>query len=297
MKHSNRPLARAGLAFVLLSLMVSCGGGARTRPSATLQVKGSDTMVNVVQAWAEHYRELRPDVNVEVSGGGSGVGIAALQRGTIDMATASRNMKPEEFEQIERSTGYEPIDFIVGYDALAVYVHRDNPLETITLDQLKQVFVEGGMTTRWSQLGVNMPGRDEIVRISRQSSSGTYEFFREIVLDKKDFKLGSRDMNGSKEVVELVGTARTAIGYSGLGYANPGVKILKVIPRGRTEGVMPTVPTTLDQSYPLARSLHVFTLGEPVGELKVFIDWILSPRGQEILEENGYVPVIAGNGR
>src|SRR6185436_15819841 len=171
-----------------------------------------------------------PAVDVEVSGGGSGVGIAALERGTIDIANASRNMKPEEIEQAKRNTGKDPKEFVVAYDALGVYVHKDNPMSEISLDQLAQIFAEGGTITKWSQLGVKIPdgADDEIVRVSRQSSSGTYEFFREHVLAKKDFKLGSRDMNGSKEVVELVANTKTAIGYSGMGYATPGVKMLKL---------------------------------------------------------------------
>ena len=129
-------------------------------------------------------------------------------------------MKPEEIEQARKNTGKEPREFTVGFDALAVYVHKDNPLNEISLEQLAQIFGEKGTMTRWSQLGVTIPGvsDDTIVRVSRQSSSGTYEFFREHVLKTGDFKLGSRDMNGSKEVVELIGNTPTAIGYSGMGY-------------------------------------------------------------------------------
>ena len=132
------------------------------------------------------------------------------------------------------------------------------------------------------------------MRVSRQSSSGTYEFFREHVLGEKDCKLGSRDMNGSKEVVELVGTTPTAIGYSGMGYATPGVKMLRLAPAAGAPGVVPSVANTLDKSYPLARSLHLYTLGTPEGEVKAYIDWMLSAAGQRILEENGYVPVAGG---
>jgi phosphate transport system substrate-binding protein len=289
----DRPLLRsrfAGcLAIAAWLATAACGGG--VRPETTLQVKGSDTMVNVVQAWAEQYRQVRPEVGVEVSGGGSGVGIASLSRGTVDVATASREIKPDEVERIKQGTGLEPVDFVAGYDALAVYVHKDNPLEAVTLAQLEQIYAEGATVTKWTQLGVPMPGRsDEIVRISRQSSSGTYEFFRERALRNRDFKLGSLDMNGSKEVVELVGNTRTAIGYSGMGYATRAVKILGIVPPGGGEAIVPTVETTLGGVYPLARSLHLYTLGEPEGELKRFIDWILSPDGQRIVEENGYVP-------
>ncbi|MBA4367218.1 MAG: phosphate-binding protein [Desulfobacterium sp.] len=263
----------------------------------TIQVKGSDTLVNVAQAWAEQYKNVMPAVDVEVSGGGSGVGIAALLKGTIDIATASRNMKQEEMEAAKHNTGKDAKEFTLGYDALAVYVHKDNPINEISLDQLAGIFSEDGKTTNWSQLGVTIPGagEDVIVRVSRQSSSGTYEFFREHVLQKKDFKLGSRDMNGSKEVVELVSNTRTAIGYSGMGYATPSVKMLNISAKAGEPACPPTVENTLSKKYALARSLHIYTLGEPTGAVKQYIDWILSVAGQKILEENGYVPVSAAN--
>jgi phosphate transport system substrate-binding protein len=274
--------------------MVGCGGTAAPERT-TIQVKASDTMVNVAQAWAEEYRNVAPDVDVEVSGGGSGVGIAALIKGTVDVATASREMKPAELEQARANTGQEAKEFIVGYDGLAVYVHKDNPIAEINLEVLARIFAEGGDITRWSQLGITLTDvtDDTIVRVSRQSSSGTYEFFREHALGNRDFKLGSRDMNGSKEVVELVGHTLTAIGYSGMGYATPAVKMLPLTPSGGGPAVPPTVEATLSRAYPLARSLQVYTLGEPTGEVRRFIDWMLSADGQKILQDNGYVPVSA----
>jgi phosphate transport system substrate-binding protein len=289
-----KPL-EAGFMVAIAFALGACAGKPAETAHTTIQVKGSDTMVNVAQAWAEAYKLVAPNVDIEVSGGGSGVGIAALEKGTIDIADASRNMKPEEIEQARANTGKEPKEFVVAYDGLAVYVHKDNPIEEITFDQLAQIFAEGGPVTKWSQIGVKLPGGgdDEIVRVSRQSSSGTYEFFREHVLAKKDFKLGSRDMNGSKEVVELIGNTKTAIGYSGMGYATPGVKMLKVARKAGEPAVEPTVANTLDRSYPLARSLQVYTLGEPEGEVKRYIEWMLSPEGQRLVEENGYVPVAS----
>lgn len=287
-----------GLAAVIVGVLGACGSKQTEKPEqTTIQVKGSDTMVNVAQAWAEEYKKVAPAVDVEVSGGGSGVGIAALERGTIDIANASRNMKAEEIEQATRNTGKTPVEFTVGFDALAVYVHKDNPLNEISLEQLAQIYAEGGPITQWSQLGVTLADAagDKIVLVSRQSSSGTYEFFREHVLGDKDFKLGSRDMNGSKEVVELVAHTKTAIGYSGMGYATPEVKMLKLASKAGESAVEPSVANTLNKSYPLARSLHLYTLGEPQGVVKSYIDWILSGPGQAILEENGYVPVSAGS--
>jgi phosphate transport system substrate-binding protein len=283
--------------LVATGFLVSCGGGSgqqAAKPANTvIQNKGSDTMVNVAQVWAEEYRKVAPDVEVEVSGGGSGVGIAALLKGAVDIANASREIKPSESEQAAKNTGKQPVGFTVGFDALAVYVHKDNPLTEVTLAQLEDLYAEGGKTTRWSELGVKIPGvtDDTIVRVSRQSSSGTYEFFREHALGNKDFRLGSRDLNGSKEVVELVGSTLTAIGYSGMGYATGAVKMLKVAKAKGEPAVSPAVAAVHDKSYPLARSLHLYTLGEPQGAVKAYIAWILSDAGQKIVEESGYVSV------
>ena len=288
-------------ALALTLLQSGCGksdtssGGDDAAKKQTIQNKGSDTMVNLAQAWAEEYKKVAPDVDVEVSGGGSGVGIAALEKGTIDIANASRNMKPEEIEAAKKNTGKTPKEIIVGYDALAIYVHKDNPLNEITLDQIAQIYMEGGSITKWADLGVTIPGAsgDEIVRVSRQSNSGTYEFLREHVLNKKDFKLGSRDMNGSKEVVELVSSTPTAIGYSGMGYATPAVKMLKVKKTASDPAYDPNVANTLAKTYPIARSLQVYTLGEPQGAVKAYINWMLSDAGQKVVEATGYVPLPA----
>lgn len=300
MKQSTARIFTITTFFALcaLALQTGCGnkgsdGQKAQATKATIQNKGSDTMVNLAQAWAEAYKKAAPDVDVEVSGGGSGVGIAALEKGTIDIANASRNMKPEEIAQAKKNTGKDPKEFIVGYDALAIYVHKSNPLNEISLEQIAQIYVEGGKITKWSDLGVTIPGaaNDEIVRVSRQSSSGTYEFLREHVLKNKDYRLGSRDMNGSKEVVELVSSTPTAIGYSGMGYATPAVKMLKVKKTDSDPAFEPNVANTLSKSYPIARSLQVYTLGEPQGEVKKYIDWIMSGAGQKVVEETGYVPL------
>jgi phosphate transport system substrate-binding protein len=292
---SSRPWLRL-LGLVAMGALAACGGGGQSsaKPAkSVIQNKGSDTMVNVAQVWAEEYRKVAPDVEVEVSGGGSGVGLAALLKGAVDIANASRDIKPSEVEQATKNTGKPPTGFTVGYDALAVYVHKDNPMSEVSLEQLYEIYSESGKVAHWSELGIKIPGvtDDTIVRVSRQSSSGTYEFFREHALQNKDFRLGSRDLSGSKEVVELVGSTPTAIGYSGMGYATPAVKMLKVAKAKGEPFVAPTVAAVHDKSYPLARSLHVYTLGEPQGAVKSYIDWILSDAGQKVVEDSGYVPV------
>ena len=260
--------------------------------TATIQIKGSDTMVNLVQAWVEEYKNIDSTVNIEVSGGGSGVGLAALERGAIDIATASRNIKSSEAELVLKNTGKEPVEFVIAFDALAIYVHKDNPIKEITFEQLAQIFAEGSKITRWSQLGITIPGvkDDKIIRISRQSSSGTYEFFREHVLNKQDFKLGSCDMNGSKEVVEIISSTKTAIGYSGMGYATPLIKMLYLSKKPGDIPYAPSIENALNKKYPLSRSLQMYTIGNPDGAIKAFLDWVHSDAGQQLVQDNGFVP-------
>jgi phosphate transport system substrate-binding protein len=277
---------------MLVALLLGCGRS--KQPNKTvIQNTGSDTMVNLAQAWAEEYAAVEPAVSVEVSGGGSGTGIAALINGTLDIANCSRRVELQEIEQAKKNTGKEPHEYTVGYDALAVYVHKSNPLGEIGLDQLAEIYGEGGKITKWSQLGVSMPGgADEIIRVSRQSNSGTYYYFREAILGKgRDFRLGSRDMQGSKDVVELVSKTPGAIGYSGMGYATSEVKTLRLAKKSGDRSFAPTVENTLNHTYPIARPLFMYTLGEPSGPVKRYIDWVLSPAGQKIVIQSGYVPL------
>jgi phosphate transport system substrate-binding protein len=275
--------------------LLGCGagdGGSRAS-RAVIQNKGSDTLVNVAQAWAEAYKEVNPNVAVAVTGGGSGTGISALINGTVDIANASRKMKDKELE-MAREAGNDPVEFVVGYDALAVYLHKDNPLDAVTIAQLAATYGEGGEVESWSQLGVRVPGcdSDEIVRVSRQNNSGTYAYFKEAVLGKgHEYKLGSRDMHGSKDVVDLVMHTPCAIGYSGLAYATHEVKMPCVSLQDGGDCVEPSVTTAVDRSYPIARPLLMYTRGEPAGAVKEYLDWILSDTGQCIILEKGYAPV------
>lgn len=255
-----------------------------------LQNKGSDTLVNVAQAWAEAYKKVDPKTAIAVSGGGSGTGISALINGTVDLANASRSMKDKEVAAAKKK-GFEPKEFTVGYDALAVYLHEDNPIEKLSLEQLKGIYGEGGETEKWSQLGVEIPGcdSDEIVRVSRQNNSGTYAYFKEAVLGKgNEYKLGSRDMHGSKDVVDLVAKTPCAIGYSGLAYATEEVKMPCI--EKSDACVAPSVDTAVDRSYPIARPLLMYTPGEPKGAVKKYLDWIMSDTGQCIISDKGYAP-------
>jgi phosphate transport system substrate-binding protein len=289
---------RRSLSLLALSILPLAGcGGADARE--VIQNKGSDTLVNVAQAWAEHYRLVDGSVGIAVSGGGSGTGVSAMINGTVQIANSSRSMKDEELAQA-RANGIDPVEHIVGYDALAVFVHPDNPIAAITLEQLKSIYGEGGTTTHWSQLGVTLPGvtamsdRDEIIRISRQNNSGTYAYFQKEVLGKgNDYKLGSMDLHGSKDVVETVASTRTAIGYSGLAYATDHVKMVPVKKTDAAPAIAPTPQTAFDRSYPIARPLFMYTAGQPTGKVKEYLDWILSDAGQKIIQDKGYAPVRA----
>lgn len=259
---------------------------------SVIRVDGSDTMVNLAQAWAETYKQERPVISVQVLGSGTGVGIASLTEGTCDLANASRRMTEKEIQRIKTRRNGEPKEHIVGYDALAIYVHPQNPIESITIEELAEIYGDGGSITQWSQLGVKNPGGDEIQRISRQNSSGTYAYFRQAVLgEKRDFKDGSIDQSGSKDVVALISRTPSAIGYSGMGYTTPGVKMLKVSKKKGEPGIAPCVETARNDAYPITRPLLIYTLDEPSGSVKEYLDWIFSPKGQAIVHETGYVPV------
>lgn len=274
---------------VVLAFLVACGGRSDRE---VIQNKGSDTLVNVAQTWAEKYAEVNPDVAVAVTGGGSGTGISALINGTVDIANASREMEPDEIEQA-RSRGIEPVEFTVGFDALAIFLHPNNPLDSMTLEQLAEIYGEGGEIDSWSDLGVEIPGCNsgEIVLVSRQNNSGTYAYFREHVLGERDFRLGSRDMHGSKDVVDLVENTPCAIGYSGLAYETEGIKMPSIAIDASSEPVVPSIDTAVDRTYPIARPLFMYTPGQPQGAVKAYLDWILGDEGQCILMAQGYAPV------
>lgn len=257
-----------------------------------IQNKGSDTLVNVAQAWAEEYRKVDSNVAIAVSGGGSGTGIAAMINGTVDIANASRSMKEKELK-LAKKKGQNPLEHIVGYDALAVFLNSNNPANELNYEQLREIFVRGGKATKWSDLGIKVPGcdSDEIVVVSRQNNSGTYAYFKKAVLGKKGkFRQGTLDMHGSKDVVDLVEKTPCAIGYSGLAYATDHIKMACVAKAHGTPCVSPSVETASDRSYPIARPLFMYTNGEPTGKIKDYMDWVKSDTGQCILLNKGYAP-------
>jgi phosphate transport system substrate-binding protein len=283
----NSKLLLAGSLLAAISLLTS---GAQARE--LIQNKGSDTLVNVAQAWAEAYPAVNPEVAVAVSGGGSGTGIAAMINGTVDIANASRKMKDKEIKLAEEH-GQHPVEHVVGYDALAVFIHPDNPVKSMSLEQLKDIYGRDPKVRKWSDMGITIPGcEDEIVVVSRQNNSGTYAYFKETVLgDKGKYRQGTLDMHGSKDVVDLVENTPCAIGYSGLAYATDHVKMVCIDTEAGGDCVNPSVKTASDRSYPIARPLFMYTNGEPKGAVKGYMDWILSDAGQCILLNKGYAPV------
>jgi len=289
-------LGASAAAFALLTGVTAIQAADRV----VIQNKGSDTLVNVAQAWAEAYRDVDSNVAVAVSGGGSGTGIAAMINGTVDIANASRSMKDKELK-LAKSKGQNPLEHVVGYDALAVFIHKDNPATTLGLDQLAQIFGRGGKATKWADLGIEVPGcsSDKIVVVSRQNNSGTYSYYRSAVLKpaakrgeiaKGSFRQGTLDMHGSKDVVDLVEKTPCAIGYSGLAYATDHLKMVCIAKTAGGDCVTPSVATASDRSYPIARPLFMYTDGEPKGEIKKYMDWIKSDTGQCILLNKGYAP-------
>jgi phosphate transport system substrate-binding protein len=291
---------RAGVFMAAGTLILTgCGrndsgtGGGRKLAIANI---GSDTMVNLAIAWADAYSKVDPTVSVEVNGGGSGQGVAALINNSCDIANCSRKFEEKEIADFDaKHPGKEPKEFMVGYDALSVFVHKDNPLTEISIEELQQLYMQGGKMSKWSELGVsNIPGAkgDEVILVSRQNNSGTYHYFREAIVGKKnEMRLGTVDMNGSKDVVDLIAKTPNAIGYSGMGYATPAVKHLRISKKKGEKAVEPTIATTLDKSYPIARPMFMYTAGEPTPQIKKYLDWIVSAAGQKIVEETGYVPL------
>ena len=284
------PVNRIFGTLPVLLATIACGGadGSSGERRTVIQNKGSDTIVFVALAWAERYLEFNPNVAVAVSGGGSGTGISAMVNGTVDIANSSRAMTESELEEA-RIRGIDPTEHVVGFDALAVFLHPDNPLDELSTVQLAEIYGERGAYETWSELGVSVPGcsSDEIVRVSRQNNSGTYVYFKEAVLGQAEYKPGSLDMNGSSEVVDLVANTPCAIGYSGLAYATDGVEMPCILTE-RGDCVSPSADSAIDGSYPIARPLLMYTAGEPTGPIKEYMDWILGEPGQCILVDKGF---------
>ncbi|MBI3316735.1 MAG: phosphate ABC transporter substrate-binding protein [Candidatus Omnitrophica bacterium] len=277
-----------GLAATILTLSPSAFA------AKNITVKGSDTIVILGQRWAERYMQSNPEVTIQVTGGGSGTGIAALINGTTDIANASRPIKDKEIDKAKQA-GYYPEEIKAAMDSLAVVVHKDNPLSELSMKQIAGIYM--GKINDWSEIGGN-PG--PILRYCRESNSGTYVFFKEHVLNDADYAADCQTMPGTSAVANAVSKDAAGIGYGGAAYFlnQPNLKIISVKKDESSEAFNPVkADGTLDYEaawtgrYPIARYLYMYTSFKPTGEIKGYIDWILSEEGQKVVEEVGYVPV------
>jgi len=257
-----------------------------------VQNRGSDSMAIAVMGWAEEYRRKDAAVGVAVSGGGTGTGIAALINGTVDIANASRAMTRREIN-LAKERGIAPVQHIIGYDGVAVYVHKDNPVESLSFSQLADIYGDGGKTELWTDLGIEVPGcgDQKIVRVSRQNSSGTYAYLRKNVLGGKRFKQGTLEAQSSKDMVGLVVKTPCAIGYSSFAYAIPDVRVACITENPDEPCMIPRIKGVTERTYPISRPLYMYTNGPATGDVKSYLDWILSDEGQCILLKNQYAPV------
>ena len=262
----------------------STTSGAKTEKS-TVAVKGSDTMVILGQRWAEHFMKENPGVTVQVTGGGSGTGIAALINGTTDICEASRPMKDKEKADLRTKRSLEAVEKKVALDALAVYVNDKSPLQEISIPQLSKIYK--GEVKNWKEVG----GPDKkIVLYGRENNSGTYGYFKEHVLAEKDFAPAVQTLAGTSAVVNAVKGDEAGIGYGGIAYLE-GIRALKVKKDDASPAIAPSLKTAQDGSYPLARFLFFYTAGEPTGNTKKFADWVTGPEGQKVIDEVGYYPL------
>lgn len=283
------------LPFILI--ITACGPDSSSETASDSQAKyienkGSDTIVNLALAWAETYQGARPEVRISVTGGGSGTGIAALINGTVDIANASRKIKQEEIDEAQ-GNGVEPVEHIIARDAIAVIVNPENPVSRLTLRQIADIY--SGKINNWQEVG----GEDRpIVRLSRETNSGTHVYFLETVLrlgnsaDKTLFSMDTLLLPSSEGIIVEVRQNPNAIGYDGLGYVPDDLKMIAIAEEAGGAYVLPSIPTVNDQSYPIARDLYMYTDGEPAGTVKEYLDWIFSTEAQEIVAELGFVPAL-----
>lgn len=267
-------------AVTLLTSVVASGSAV----AGGITIKGSDTMVILGQRWAEEYMKKNPGTTIQVTGGGSGTGISALINGTTDVCQASRAMSGSEKEKLRDRYNTTGTEIVTARDGLSVYVSATNPLTEITLDQLKLIFT--GKVTNWKDLG----GPDaKIIVYSRENSSGTYVFFKEHVLKNADYTPRAQTMPGTAAVVNAVAKEKFGIGYGGAAYAK-GIKILKIKKDASSAGVLPELANIRDGSYALSRPLFFYTRNQPSGDIKTFVNWVLSAEGQDIVAKVGYFP-------
>jgi len=250
--------------------------------------------VNLALAWAEQYQLEHPDIQISVTGGGSGTGITALINGTIDLANASRAMTADEINNAKKA-GFDPIQFVVAKDAIAVIVNPDNPVSSLTLKQISDVYK--GLIKNWKELG----GEDRpIVKLSRESNSGTHVYFLQTVIrlgsatDKSIFSSDTLLLPSSEGIIAEVSDNPNAIGYDGLGYVSPQVKVIAVAKDAQSPAIIPSADSVNNGSYPISRDLYIYSHGQPKGFILAYLKWIQGIEAQQIVSELGFVPFDEG---
>ena len=262
--------------------------------SSYIENKGSDTIVNLALAWAEEYQKIHPEVRISVSGGGSGTGFTALINGSIQLANASRQIKQEEVDAAN-AFGMNPQEFVIARDAIAVIVNPENPIDHLSLEQLSAIY--RGEINNWKEVG----GEDRpIVRLSRETNSGTHVFFLELVIrlgskeDKTIFTADTLLLPSSEGIISEVRDNPNAIGYDGLGYITSDVKMVALSSTTSPEAfILPSVKTVIDGTYAISRNLYMYTQNQPTGELKAYLEWITSTDAQNIVASLGFIPITA----
>ena len=280
-----------GAIVCLLALSIFGGCSRQNQQASSIQIKGSDTMVNLGQAWAEAFMNANPKASVAVTGGGSGTGIAALLSNTCDIAELSRELKPEEIEMAKQK-GFAPEQITVALDGLAVVVHPANPLSQLTMDQLAAIF--SGSVRNWKEVG----GSDlAIVVLSREVNSGTHVYFKEHVLrrgrtdSQVEFAANALMLSSSQAIADEVAQNSGAIGYFGMGYISAKEKALAIAMDADSPYVPPTIKNVISKAYPISRPLLMVTRGKPIGLVAKFLNFVFSPEGQKIVAKIDFVPV------
>lgn len=283
--------------LVLLAALVAagCGGGVEKKPEGeqtpaqskqTITEKGSDTMVLLAQAWAEKFGAKNANIEVAVSGGGSGTGISALINGTTDIANASRPMNDQERQQIRQKYGTDVVEIPVAKDGVAIYVNAANSVDALSLEQLRGIY--SGTVKNWKEVG----GADApIILYGRENSSGTYAFFKEHVLNKSDFAANTQTLPGTAGVVGAIAKDKNGIGYGGEAYGSTDIKMVKIMGANGGPAMEPSEENVRSGAYPLSRELYFYLRQQPTGATKEYVDWVLGTEGQAVVREVGYFPI------
>jgi phosphate transport system substrate-binding protein len=268
---------RAGKYIVLAVILIAAMSSTTFAAGKGVTIKGSTTVLPIAQAASEVFMEKNPSIDISIQGGGSGVGIASLIDKTTDIANSSRKIKKEEIDKA-KAAGVSAFENEIALDGIAVIVNNANPVKALTKDQIKAIYT--GKISNWSQVG----GKNEkIVVVSRDSSSGTYEAFDELALNKERPRPDALTTASNQAVAQTISQTPGAIGYVGIGYLSERLKAITV------DGIACTKETVISKKYPLARSLYMYTNGAPAGDVKKFVDFVLSKEGQKIVAEEGFV--------